>query len=320
MAYLSYEEAQEIHQARLIPCSVQLRVDAKAYKLDDIQRKIPGVADGIPVARRKVLAGALRRFANSNREVKVFQLGGYVAEHMFYHHGDASLNGTIVGMAQHFPGALMYPYLSGIGQYGSRHFGGNDAGSPRYINVRLAGPFAKAMFPAEDTCMLPHVFEDGERAQPKYFLGVLPTTLLESFEIPSEGWRHKSFARELDDVIRLARAYVSGDDPVACVAAAVEAAAPGTGIGKLGLDPGDLLAFDERYPLAVSLRGYGEHLDEDEREELVRPYKGYPHTFGWYRPKHGDTTTVLHVTELPIRKTTQSFLKDLDKAARAKAT
>ena len=318
VAYLSFEESQEIHRSRLIPCSVQLRVDAKAYKLDDIQRKIPGVADGIPVARRKVLAGALRRFASNNREVKVFQLGGYIAEHMFYHHGDASLNGTIVGMAQCFPGALQFPYLSGIGQYGSRHFGGDDAGSPRYINVRLAGPYAKAMFPAVDTWMLPHVFEDGERAQPKYLVGVLPTSLLESFEIPSEGWRHKSYARELDDVLALARAFASGDALVARVTAAAEAHAPGTPVSGLGLGAADLAAFLERYPLSVSLRGYGEHLAPDERKELVRPYKGYLHTFGWYWPEHGAKTTVLHVTELPIRKTTQSFLKDLEKPARAR--
>lgn len=331
VAYLSYEEAQEIHRSRLIPCSVQLRVDAKAYKLDDIQRKIPGVADGIPVARRKVLAGALRRFAygDRNREIKVFQLGGYVAEHMFYHHGDASLNGTIVGMAQCFPGALAYPYLSGIGQYGSRHYGGNDAGSPRYINVRLAAPFAKAMFPAEDTCMLPHVFEDGERAQPKYFLGVLPTPLLESFEIPSEGWRHKSFARDLDDVLRLTRAYVAGDELVARVAAAAAAAPPGTSVAvaarRHGLDADAVEEFGDRYPLAVSLRGYGAHLDDSERVELIRPYKGYLHSFGWYWLEHEPparsgkaAATVIHVTELPIRKTTQSFLKDLEKPGRAK--
>ncbi|GFR90059.1 DNA topoisomerase 2 [Elysia marginata] len=319
VAYLSYEEAQKVHRTRLIPCSVQLQVDAKAYKLDDIQRKIPGIADGLSISRRKVLAGAFRRFASANREIKVFQLGGYVAEHMFYHHGDASLNSTIVGMAQRFPGALLYPYLVGIGQYGSRHFGGNDAGSPRYINVRLAAPFAKAMFPPEDTCMLPHVFEDGERAQPKYFLGVLPTALLESFEIPSEGWRHKSYARELDDILRLVRAYVSGDSLVARVAAAAEAAAPGTSVGKLDLHQADLLALNKQFPLAVSLRGYGEHLGESERKELVRFYKGAPHAFGWYWPEHlGEKTTVLHVTELPIRKTTQSFLKDLDKPVRAK--
>lgn len=326
VAYLSYEEAQQIHRSRLIPCSVQLSVDAKAYKLDDIQRKIPRITDGIPVARRKVLAGALKRFSNSNREIKVFQLGGYIAEHMFYHHGDASLNGTIVGMAQRFPGALQYPYLSGIGQYGSRHFGGDDAGSPRYISVRLASPYSKAMFPSEDTWMLPHVFEDGERAQPEYFVPVLPTALLESFEIPSEGWRHKSYARDLDQVLALTRAYAGVGDPadvalVGRVAAAAEAAPPGTEVAALGIPAEDLARFLERFPLDVSLRGYGEHLAPEEKADLVRSYKGYPHSFGWYWPEHvtrGAPSTILHVTELPLRKTTQSFLKDLEKPARAK--
>lgn len=328
VAYLSYEEAQQIHRAQLIPCSVQLRVDAKAYKLDDIQRKIPGITDGIPIARRKVLAGALKRFASNNREVKVFQLGGYVAEHMFYHHGDASLNGTIVRMAQRFPGALQFPYMTGIGQYGSRHFGGDDAGSPRYINVRLAGPYAKAMFPAADTWMLRHVFEDGERAQPENFVPVLPAALLESFEIPSEGWRHKSFARKLDDVLKLTRAYVGVGEAadvalVARVAAAAAKSKPGTNIAALGLEEGITDAFLEKFPLAVSLRGYGEHLKESERGELVRPYKGYLHSFGWYYPEDvksggGAETTIIHVTELPLCKTTESFLKDLTKPTRAK--
>ena len=322
VAYLSYEETQEIHHSRLIPCSVQLRVDAKAYKLDDIQRKIPGL-DGIPVARRKVLAGALKRFANNNREIKVFQLGGYIAEHMFYHHGDASLNGTIVKMAQRFPGALQFPYLSGIGQYGSRHFGGDDAGSPRYINVRLASRYTKAMFPSEDTWVLPHVFEDGERAQPQYFVPVLPVALLESFEIPSEGWRHKSFSRDLNDVLTMTRAYAGVGDPtdvilMARIAAATETAKAGTKIDCLDLPTVDIMTFLKRFPLNVSLRGYGEHLDPEERAELVRPYKGYLHSFGWYWPKHTDGTTVLHITELPLRKTTQSFLKELEKSSRAK--
>ena len=33
-------------------------------------------------------------------EVKVAQLAGYVSEHSAYHHGEASLAGTIIGMAQ----------------------------------------------------------------------------------------------------------------------------------------------------------------------------------------------------------------------------
>lgn len=319
VAYLSHEEAAEIHRSRLIPCSVQLNVDAKAYKLDDIQRKIPAFADNLAVARRKVVAGSLRRFGNDNRAVRVFQLGGYVADHMFYHHGDASLNGTIIGMAQRFPGALHYPYLTGIGMFGTRHFAGGDAGSPRYINVRLASPYAKAMFPPEDTWMLPHVFEDGERAQPKYFVPVLPTALLESFEIPSEGWRHKSYARDVDDVLRLARAYTGGGDSaglVAAVAAAAEAAPAGTSLAALPLPPETLGEFLAEFPLGVSLLGYGEGLAPEERKELIRPFNGYPHSFGWYQPEHKGDVTVIRVTELPLRKSTQAFLKDLKKGTR----
>ena len=37
-------------------------------------------------------------------EVKVAQLAGYCAEHTAYHHGEASLHATIVGMAQDFVG------------------------------------------------------------------------------------------------------------------------------------------------------------------------------------------------------------------------
>lgn len=302
--YPSAAETRRTRAARRVACSDQLRVDGKAYKLDDIERKIPSVADGIPVARRKVLAGALRRFAAKNNQVKVFQLGGYVAEHMFYHHGDASLNATIVGMAQRFPGALQFPYLSGIGQFGSRHAGGGDAGSPRYINVRLAAPFARAMFPAADTWLLPHVFEDGERAQPSYFLGVLPAPLLESFEIPSEGWRHLSFARDLADVLALLRAYVAGEPRVLAAAAAGGAADP---------------ALRAAFPLRVSTRGYGGE-GAAGRGALVRPHQGQPHSFGRYllAPGRPGAAREVRVTELPLKKTTDSFLRDLKQGKRAR--
>ena len=44
---------------------------------------------------------------------QVAQLAGYVSEHSAYHHGEASLSGTIVGLAQNFVGSnnvnLLYP-------------------------------------------------------------------------------------------------------------------------------------------------------------------------------------------------------------------
>lgn len=44
---------------------------------------------------------------------QVAQLAGYVSEHSAYHHGEASLSSTIVGLAQDFVGSnnvnLLYP-------------------------------------------------------------------------------------------------------------------------------------------------------------------------------------------------------------------
>jgi hypothetical protein len=47
--------------------------------------------------------GAL--FIPAGSELKVAQLAGYCGEHTAYHHGEASLHATIVGMAQDFVGA-----------------------------------------------------------------------------------------------------------------------------------------------------------------------------------------------------------------------
>ena len=42
---------------------------------------------------------------NLVNEIKVAQFSGYVSEHSAYHHGEASLNGAIVNMAQNFVGS-----------------------------------------------------------------------------------------------------------------------------------------------------------------------------------------------------------------------
>ena len=61
------------------------------------------------------------------------QLSGYVAEHSAYHHGETSLNMTIVGMAQEFVGSNNINILMPVGQFGTRGSGGKDYASPRYI-------------------------------------------------------------------------------------------------------------------------------------------------------------------------------------------
>ena len=66
-------------------------------------RAFPSVVDGLKPSQRKVLYSCFRR--NLKEEIKVAQLAGYCAEHTAYHHGEASLHSTIVGMAQNFVGS-----------------------------------------------------------------------------------------------------------------------------------------------------------------------------------------------------------------------
>ena len=67
------------------------------YELDSIKRAIPSAIDGFKPSQRKILYACFKR--KLVQPIKVSQLQGYVAEHTAYHHGDASLNATIVGLA-----------------------------------------------------------------------------------------------------------------------------------------------------------------------------------------------------------------------------
>jgi len=89
------------------------------------------VVDGLKPGQRKILFGCFKR--NLTQEIKVAQLAGYVAEHSAYHHGEMSLTETIISMAQNFVGSNNINLLMPNGQFGSRHQGGKDHASARYV-------------------------------------------------------------------------------------------------------------------------------------------------------------------------------------------
>ena len=89
------------------------------------------------------------------------QLAGYVAEHSAYHHGEASLQSTIVGLAQDFVGSNNIFMLFPSGQFGTRLQGGKDSASPRYIFTRLA-PLTRHLFNEADDALLAYHSEEGQ--------------------------------------------------------------------------------------------------------------------------------------------------------------
>ena len=190
------------YKNKAISCSYQLNTNTKEFQLDNIQRKMPHIIDGLNPARRKVLAGSIKKFKQSNNKLKVFQLGGFIAEHMMYHHGSDSLNKTIINMAQNFPGSRNIPLLLPIGQFGSRYKGGDDAGSARYIDTKLNKSVVDLLYPSIDNDLLEYNVVDGVIAEPKYFVPILPTVLLEDVCLPSTGWKIEVYARDVDQVIK----------------------------------------------------------------------------------------------------------------------
>ncbi|VEU35638.1 unnamed protein product [Pseudo-nitzschia multistriata] len=155
------------------------------FSNSDNVRSIPSVVDGLKPSQRKVLHACFKRKLKS--EIKVAQLSGYCAEHTAYHHGEASLQGTIIGMAQDFVGSNNLNLLTPSGQFGTRLAGGEDAASPRYIFTRLS-PVSRYLFPEEDDILLDYLEEDGQRIEPRFFCPIIPLLLVNGSQGIGTGW------------------------------------------------------------------------------------------------------------------------------------
>lgn len=141
----------------------------------DCDRSICSEVDGLKTSLRKILFCAFKR--NLVKELKVAQFSGSVSELSGYHHGEASLNGGIVHMAQDFVGAGNVNLLEPNGQFGTRLEGGADSASERYIYTKLS-PVARLLFPASDDPVLEYLDDDGQSVEPRYYAPVAPLVLM----------------------------------------------------------------------------------------------------------------------------------------------
>jgi DNA topoisomerase-2 len=141
----------------------------------DCDRSIPNLMDGLKTSLRKILFAAFKK--NLTSEIKVAQFTGYVSEHACYHHGEASLNGAIVGMAQNFVGSNNINLLLPSGQFGSRLKGGEDSASERYIFTQL-NRITRAIFPQTDDAILDYLNDDGTLVEPRFYAPIIPMILV----------------------------------------------------------------------------------------------------------------------------------------------
>ena len=166
-------------QVAKLPVTEFVHRDLANFSAEDIKRSIPHVADGLKPSQRKVIYACLKK--NLTQDMKVAQLAGYVAEQTAYHHGEASLQGTIVNLAQNFVGSNNLNLLEPSGQFGTRLAGGKDAASSRYIFTRLA-PHTRKIFSPADGAVLSYVTDDGQQVEPEFYAPVVPMILVNGAE------------------------------------------------------------------------------------------------------------------------------------------
>jgi len=141
----------------------------------DCERSIPNIMDGLKTSLRKILYATFKR--NLTSEIKVAQFSGYVSEHSSYHHGEASLNGAIVGMAQDYVGSNNINLLLPNGQFGTRLQGGSDSASERYIYTVL-NPITRILFNPADDYVLNYLDDDGTMVEPDWYAPIIPMLLV----------------------------------------------------------------------------------------------------------------------------------------------
>ncbi|ULU00519.1 hypothetical protein L3Y34_001170 [Caenorhabditis briggsae] len=172
------------------------------FGMADLKRSIPSLIDGLKPSQRKILWTLLKM--DETTEMKVSQLAGAVAHRQSYHHGEESLVRTIVRMGQTFCGASNMPLLQPIGQFGTRHEGGNDAASARYIFTSLA-PTTRLLFPIADDDLLEKKVEEGITVEPNTLCPIIPLILVNGTEGIGTGWSTKVANRNPVDVIDMIR-------------------------------------------------------------------------------------------------------------------
>jgi DNA topoisomerase-2 len=155
------------------------------FSISDNARSIPNICDGLKPSERKILYACFKR--NLKDEIKVAQLSGYVAEHSAYHHGEMSLCGTIVAMAQNFVGSNNINLLMPNGQFGTRNQGGKEHASARYLFTTL-NRVTRHLFNQADDPLMEYIVEEGSKIEPNWYLPIVPMILVNGAEGIGTGW------------------------------------------------------------------------------------------------------------------------------------
>ena len=162
----------------------------------DNYRKIASCIDGLKPSSRKCIYSIIKN--NVVTPKKVSQLKSDAASMTQYLHGDQSLEGVLVGLAQDFVGTNNLPLLQREGTFGNRLIPAAAAG--RYI-FTCKEPYLDKIFRKEDNSILIEQIFEGDPIEPKYYVPVVPLLVINGSIGLTTGFNQKILPHSLDDVI-----------------------------------------------------------------------------------------------------------------------
>ena len=269
-----YDKSALVPAGTKVPYPDFINKDLIHFSNYNLERAIPSVMDGLKVSQRKILYAALKR--NLTHEIRVAQFAGYVSEHTGYHHGEASLNEAIIGMAQDFMGANNIPWLVPQGQFGTRLQGGSDSASPRYIHTYLQ-PNIKKLVPSADFPVLNYRDDDGTPVEPEWYAPVLPMLLVNGARGIGTGYSTYVPSCDPAAIKTMIRDWLDGDDsalnrpiPIYFKGFKGKVESDGTVVGVYRKEQADFVVTE--LPPGTWTQDYREWLEKELAEGRIKDY------------------------------------------------
>ena len=286
--------------------------DMRRFAFYDLSRHLPCAIDGLTPASRKVVYALLQQATSSGgapTSLRVSQLVGMVAKNMYYHHGEASMVGVCIHLAQTFVGAAFgnTPLLTSEGQFGTRLHNGSDHAASRYIYSTLS-PLALQLFPPSHMLHLPQLREDGEVTEPASLVPLIPLSLTRRSDCISVGFRLFIEARNPREILRRVAKRLNESLP--------KHSRVGTNLtDQVGCKPSS-----ELLPWYAGFRGSVYSVGQSS---LVSKAASGPHAVYWANGRvefvgMSQQYTVLRIVDLPPQVTIEQLRASVTEAMQAK--
>lgn len=132
-------------------------------------RALPSIIDGLKPGARKIMNAAFKILSES-KVSSFLDLTGSTLSLSKYHHGDSSLETTIITLGSYFRNNLYPIVIEGTG--GSLR--STESASPRYLDVTLS-KYAKLLKHNEN--ILEYNYDGDTKVEPKHYLPIIPLVL-----------------------------------------------------------------------------------------------------------------------------------------------